>query len=116
MAFKALNALAGSHVPNENHFVTATGYKCVTGFAWSEIYRHHVTRMSVKILQQLTTLDVPQGACTITAACEDLLIAIWKCTTGHVRRVRTDSFFSHCHVVLKTQRIYRYFVVQTTKN
>lgn len=72
--------------------------------------------MSVKALQQLARLNVPQSACGIAAACQDLLIRVREQTATHVRRVSADSFLAWRDVFFCCYWIDSDFVVKATES
>lgn len=93
MALEALDALPASHVPYEYKLIAASGNKGISGFAGSKIYGHDAVRVSVEVLKQLSTLDIPQGTGAVATTRQHLLVAVRKGAAGRVRGVGAHSFF-----------------------
>lgn len=71
----------------------------------------------MEALQQLTRLDIPQGARRVAASGQDLLVRVREQAAAHVRRVRADRLLACRNIFFASDdRINRHFVVKAAKS
>lgn len=138
VTLERLHDVSAAHIPNQRQFIAALQrtefdqsntfspfhlqllahprHKRVARLVGRQVDGHHISSMSVKALQQLARLHVPQCAGRVATSGQDLLVRVRKYAAAHVARVRPNGLLLAGNVLVQRRghRVHGHLVVQAT--